>query len=91
MTFRVDGVSASYPQWQRSCCCDGRSVGKLGPGRVVCGVPVAIQLAGCPPLSGGLAPPHLLHHQPQARRVLNPFPRLLRVGGEGGAASVVVP
>ena len=37
MTFRVDGVSASYPQWQRSCCCDGRSVGKLGPGRV-CGV-----------------------------------------------------
>ena len=37
MTFRVDGVSASYPQWQRSCCCDGRSVGKLDPGRV-CGV-----------------------------------------------------
>ena len=38
MAFRVDGVSPSYSQWQRSCCCDGRSVGKLGPGRV-CGVP----------------------------------------------------
>ena len=24
-------------QWQRGCCCDGRSVGKPGPGRV-CGV-----------------------------------------------------
>ena len=33
----MDGVSPSYSQWQRSCCCDGRSVGKLGPGRV-CGV-----------------------------------------------------
>ena len=34
MAFRVDGVSFSYSQWQRSCCCGDHSVGKLGPGRV---------------------------------------------------------
>ena len=33
----MDGVSPSYSQWQRSCCCGDHSVGKLGPGRV-CGV-----------------------------------------------------
>ena len=37
MAFRVDGVSASYSQWQRSYATCGRSVGKLGPCRV-CGV-----------------------------------------------------
>ena len=34
VAFRVDGVSPSYSQWQRSCCCGDHSVGKLGPGRV---------------------------------------------------------
>ena len=38
----MDGVSPSYSQWQRSCCCGDHSVGKLGPGRV-CAVILRVQ------------------------------------------------